>query len=90
MNKRRRAPVSLAFVIAAVLAAPNASFAQVKALMSGGFWAAFQEVLPEFEKTTGIPCSTTRAVAGKWAEHHRRPASSRCRCGRRDRRRNRR
>lgn len=33
---------------------------QIKVLMSGGFAAAFQELLPEFQKTTGIKVATTR------------------------------
>ena len=60
MNQRWRPPVRLILVIAAVLALPTASFAQVKVIISGGFSAAYQEVLPEFEKTTGITVTTTR------------------------------
>jgi molybdate transport system substrate-binding protein len=60
MNKRWHAPIRLVFVIVVVLALPTASFAQVKVIMSGGFSAAFQELLPEFEKTTGITVTTTR------------------------------
>jgi molybdate transport system substrate-binding protein len=46
--------------IAVVLAVPEASLAQVKVITSGGFSAAFQELQPEFEKTTGITVSTAR------------------------------
>jgi molybdate transport system substrate-binding protein len=60
MNKRRRQHVRLTFVIATVLALPNASFAQLRVIMSGGFAVAYQEILPEFEKTTGITVTTTR------------------------------
>ena len=49
----------LAFAMAAVLAFPAASFAQIKVIISGGFSAAYQEVLPEFERTTGIKVTTT-------------------------------
>lgn len=61
MNKRRHAPTGIVFVIAAVLALPTASFAQVelKVIISGGFSAAYQKVLPEFERTTGIKVTTT-------------------------------
>jgi molybdate transport system substrate-binding protein len=45
--------------IAAVLALPTASFAQVHVIISGGFSAAYREVLPEFERTTGIKVETT-------------------------------
>jgi molybdate transport system substrate-binding protein len=59
MNKRLHAPNSVAFAIAAVLALPNASFAQVKVIISGGFSAAYRQVLPEFERTSGIMVTTT-------------------------------
>jgi molybdate transport system substrate-binding protein len=39
---------------------PAASPAQVRVLMSGGFSAAYQELLPEFQKTTGITVTTAR------------------------------
>jgi molybdate transport system substrate-binding protein len=37
--------------------------AQVKVLMSSGFAAPFQEVLPEFEKSTGIKVTVTRGAS---------------------------
>lgn len=49
----------VAFAIGAVLALPRASFAQVHVIISGGFSAAYREVLPEFERTTGIKVTTT-------------------------------
>jgi molybdate transport system substrate-binding protein len=63
MNKRWSAPITLAFVV--VLTLPCASFAQirVKVIVSGGFSAAFQELLPEFEKTAGITVTTTRGAS---------------------------
>jgi hypothetical protein len=39
---------------------PTVSFAQVKVIMSGGFSAAYQEVLPELERTAGIKVTTRR------------------------------
>ena len=54
MNKHRHALIRLGLAIATVLALPTASPAQVKVIISGGFAAAFQEMLPEFEKSTGI------------------------------------
>jgi molybdate transport system substrate-binding protein len=48
------------FAIAAVLALPATSSAQVKVIVSGGFSAALQELLPEFERTTSITVTTTR------------------------------
>src|SRR5580700_1701816 len=53
----------LVLVAAAVLALPAASFAQVKVIVSGGFSAAFRELLPEFEKTTGITVTTARGAS---------------------------
>jgi molybdate transport system substrate-binding protein len=52
-----------AFIIAvaavAVLAFPNASSAQVKVIISGGFSAAYGKLVPEFEKSSGITVTTT-------------------------------
>ena len=59
MNKPWHAPTRVAVAIAAVLALPTASFAQLKVIISGGFSAAYREVLPEFERTTGIKVTTT-------------------------------
>ena len=59
MKMRSRIPTRVAFAIAAVLAVPAASFAQVHVIISGGFSAAYREILPEFEKTTGIKVTTT-------------------------------
>jgi molybdate transport system substrate-binding protein len=49
-----------AVVMAALLALPSASFAQVKVITSGGFAAAFEEILPDFEKAAGITVTTGR------------------------------
>jgi molybdate transport system substrate-binding protein len=52
-----------AFIIAvaavAILAVPNASSAQVKVIISGGFSAAYGKLMPEFEKSSGITVTTT-------------------------------
>jgi molybdate transport system substrate-binding protein len=60
MNESRQPPTTLIFAITMVLALPAASVAQVKVLMSGGFSAAYQELLPQFENTTGITVTTAR------------------------------
>src|SRR6266576_2455702 len=60
MNKHCHALIRLVLLTEAVLALPAASFAQVKVITSGGFSAAFQELLPEFEKTTGITVTAAR------------------------------
>jgi molybdate transport system substrate-binding protein len=59
MNAPQRAPFTIALTIAAALALPTASFAQVKVIISGGFSAAYRELLPVFERTTGITVTTT-------------------------------
>jgi molybdate transport system substrate-binding protein len=46
--------------IIALLAVPAASFAQLNVIISGGFAAPYQDILPEFEKTTGITVATAR------------------------------
>jgi len=45
-------------LIAALLAWPLHASAQLKVMTSGGFTAAYQQLLPEFERTTGIQVST--------------------------------
>ena len=56
-------PLSLMFVIAAAFALPNASFAQVKVISSGGFAAALQDLLPELQKSTGITVTIGRGAS---------------------------
>jgi molybdate transport system substrate-binding protein len=63
MNKGRQALSTVILMIAAALALPTALFGQVKVIMSGGFSAAYQEVLPEFERTRGIKVTTTRGAS---------------------------
>ena len=57
-NRLSHAVVRLVFVIAALVAFPEPSFAQVKVIISGGFSAAYREVVPEFERATGITVTT--------------------------------
>jgi accessory colonization factor AcfC len=67
MNKHGHAPIGSVLVMAALLALPSASFAQVKVITSGGFAAALKEILPEFEKATGITITTTHGPSqGNW------------------------
>jgi molybdate transport system substrate-binding protein len=42
---------------------PSPSPSEVKVLISGGFSAAYQELLPQFEKGTGITVTTTPGVS---------------------------
>src|SRR5262245_24352216 len=59
----RRHALTAALAIAAVLSLPTSSFAQVKVIISGGFSAAYREVLPEFERTTGIVVTTASGAS---------------------------
>lgn len=63
MNKRCHVPARVALALAAVLVLPTSSFAQVKVIISGGFSAAYREVLPEFERTTGITVTTASGAS---------------------------
>lgn len=50
-------------MIAVALVLPAESFAQLNVIVSGGFSAAYQQMLPEFEKTTGITVTTARGAS---------------------------
>ena len=63
MTKRCHAPAAVALAIAALLALPTSSFAQVKVIISGGFSAAYRDVLPEFERMTGITVTTASGAS---------------------------
>ena len=47
-----------ALAVAVALLLPTAAQAQLKVIMSGGFEAAYRQVLPEFERTTGLRVET--------------------------------
>jgi molybdate transport system substrate-binding protein len=50
---------TLAIVLSATLLTwPIVAMAQVKVLMSGGFSGAYEQLLPEFERTNGIKVTT--------------------------------
>ena len=57
------APRQLVVAITLVLAFPAASLAQIRVLMYGGFSAAYHELLPQFEKTTGITVATATGAS---------------------------
>ena len=63
MNKSRRSPHMFIFAITMFVAMPSASPAQVRVLISGGFSAPYQELLPQFEKSTGITVTTVRGAS---------------------------
>jgi molybdate transport system substrate-binding protein len=60
MKKNGHASRRLLFLIAMCLCLPGTLFAQIKVLTYGGFSAPLQELLPDFEKSTGINVSTSR------------------------------
>jgi molybdate transport system substrate-binding protein len=63
MIETRQLPPTVIFALTMALALPAASSVQVRVLMSGGFSAAYQELLPQFENTTGITVTTARGAS---------------------------
>jgi molybdate transport system substrate-binding protein len=53
----------LLFAITPIFALPAALPAQVSVIISGGFFAADRELLPQFEKSTGIRLTTERGAS---------------------------
>ena len=53
----------LVVAITLALAFPAASLAQIRVLMSGGFSAAYHDLLPQFEKTTGFTVTTATGAS---------------------------
>lgn len=49
--------------LTAVLAVPAPSYAQVTVIISGGFFPPYREVVPDFERTTGIAVSTASGAS---------------------------
>jgi molybdate transport system substrate-binding protein len=49
---------ALTVMLAALVAMPKAASAQVKVLISGGFGGAYQQLLPDFERSSGIKVET--------------------------------
>jgi molybdate transport system substrate-binding protein len=58
MFRRWRAAHAAAAVAALVLMAPLAASAQLKVMISGGFSGPYEQLLPEFERTSGIQVTT--------------------------------
>jgi molybdate transport system substrate-binding protein len=63
MNTSRQSLRKLIFAFTILFALPVASPAQVRVLMSGGFSAAYQELLPQFQNATGITVTTARGAS---------------------------
>ena len=59
MNHMRRWAIRSVAVAMSIVVSPSASFAQVKVIISGGFSAAYNKLLPEFEKASGVTVTTT-------------------------------
>jgi molybdate transport system substrate-binding protein len=61
--------VRILLAVATLLVYPCAAQAQLKVIISGGFSSAYEQVLPEFEKSTGITVTTlSGASQGKGPE----------------------
>ncbi|MEJ8834944.1 substrate-binding domain-containing protein [Ramlibacter sp. AN1133] len=58
MFRRWRAAHAAAACVAVVLMAPLAASAQLKVMISGGFSGPYEQLLPEFERATGISVTT--------------------------------
>src|SRR5262245_35893162 len=52
------AVIRVAIVMALLAASPLTALAQLKVMISGGFSGAYRQLLPEFEKSTGISVTT--------------------------------
>ena len=63
MRPSKRCRFEFVVVIAAALALPAESSAQLNVITSGGFAAAFQQIVPQFEKSTGIKVTTARGAS---------------------------
>lgn len=63
MRSHPSTTTSAGLVIACLLAFPGTSMAQVKVITSGGFAAAFREIVPDLERTAGITVTTTSGAS---------------------------
>ena len=59
MTTRSSLPTIATCALAVALSVPAVASAQVKVIISGGFTAAYKELLPQFEKTSGVAVTTT-------------------------------
>jgi molybdate transport system substrate-binding protein len=57
-NSRLPIVINVIVIFAALLIVPVSAAAQVKVLISGGFSSAYEQLLPEFERTSGIKVTT--------------------------------
>jgi molybdate transport system substrate-binding protein len=63
MRIRPHPSLIVALVIAVLFGVPSAALSQIHVITSGGFSAAYRELLPEFERTTGIKVTTTSGAS---------------------------
>ena len=63
MHNSRRSQHIFVFAITMLVALPSRSPAQVRVLISGGFSAPYQELVSQFEKSTGITVTTARGAS---------------------------
>jgi molybdate transport system substrate-binding protein len=63
MNRSHHLPKRLLFAITLAFASAASLSAQITVLTSGGFLAAYQELLPQFEKSTDITVTTKRGAS---------------------------
>ncbi len=63
MKMRLPVVARIVFALASALALPAVSSGQVRVIISGGFSPAYREVLPEFERTSGITVSTASGAS---------------------------
>jgi molybdate transport system substrate-binding protein len=61
----------LVAALATVMATPIPARAQLRVIISGGFSTAYRQVLPEFERSTGITVTT---LSGSSQERGRKPS----------------
>ena len=69
LSLSRQSFIMLVIAGATLLACPSPARAQLKVIISGGFSTAYQQILPEFERSTGITVTTlSGASQGKGPE----------------------
>src|SRR5437870_5137957 len=59
MKLRRRLSLRVSYAIICLFVLQPAAFAQLKVIISGGFSAPYRELIPEFERTSGMTVTTT-------------------------------
>ena len=71
-SRTAKATKTIVGIFATLLISPVAASAQLKVLMSGGFSGAYQQLLPEFERTTG---RVRRRAQGRKRSAHSSPGA---------------